>query len=372
MRIAFVSTILDYPLGGADTLWTHAAGAAARRGDRLLVAVSSTVAQHAAVRALNAETFLRAHPVVPVSLADRVVGKLRRLIRPLDPVAGALERFHPDLVVFSLGGTYDLVTAPGWCEWLASFGIPFRLIANYQDENPALDPDQLERARRFFPRADRVYFVSSRNLEVTRRHLALPLANAVVVQNPLRWIPADVSPWPGEEVLSLAAVARLEPVKGVRRLLTAAARQLGAAPGWRLQIYGRGPEEAELRRLAADSGIGSAVVFRGYVRELGAIWAENHMLVSPSVEDGVPMTIPEAMLCARPVLATPVGGAPDWIRNDSNGILCSAASEEALARALGGAWESRARWRAMGEQASRDASARYRPEDYLRLVQGAG
>jgi glycosyltransferase involved in cell wall biosynthesis len=114
------------------------------------------------------------------------------------------------------------------------------------------------------------------------------------------------------------------------------------------------------------------VVFRGYVRELGAIWAENHMLVSPSVEDGVPMTIPEAMLCARPVLATPVGGAPDWIRNDSNGILCSAASEEALARALGGAWESRARWRAMGEQASRDASARYRPEDYLRLVQGAG
>lgn len=372
MRIALVSTILDYPLGGADTLWTHAAGAAAGRGDKLMVAVSAAVAGHDTVRALNAEVFVRSHQAVPVSLANRVVGKLRRLLWPNGPLAGALERFRPDLIIFSLGGTYDLAAVPGWCEWLARFGVPFRFVANFQDEHPKLGRDQLERARRLFPRAERIYFVSSRNLEVTRGHLALPLSNAAVVQNPLRWRPKDLAPWPAEQVFSIAAVARLEPVKGVRQLLLAAAKGLDALPGWRLQIYGRGPEEEQLRQLALASGLESSVVFRGYVRDLRAIWEENHILVSPSVEDGVPMTIPEAMLCARPVLATPVGGAMDWISSGSNGFLCSATSADALAQSLGAAWELRSRWRGMGEQASRDALARYRPDDYLRLVQPKG
>lgn len=45
MRVAFISTILNHPWGGADTLWTNAAEAAQRRGNELLISVSPAVAQ---------------------------------------------------------------------------------------------------------------------------------------------------------------------------------------------------------------------------------------------------------------------------------------------------------------------------------------
>jgi glycosyltransferase involved in cell wall biosynthesis len=92
------------------------------------------------------------------------------------------------------------------------------------------------------------------------------------------------------------------------------------------------------------------------------------MLISPAVDEGVPMTIPEAMLCGRPALATSVGGAPDWITAESNGFLCPSASVDLLTAALSHAWALRAKWREMGERAAKDATERYRPMDFRQLV----
>jgi glycosyltransferase involved in cell wall biosynthesis len=369
MRIAFVSTILDYPFGGADTLWSHAAKAAGARGDTLLVAVSESVAKSEAVASLKAQVEIRRHSVVPRRIQDRVAGKIRRMLGPKDPLMSAIARFRPDLIIFSLGGTYDLALKPGWSEWLAKASIPFRLIANCQDEKPVISADGIERARDVFSRCERAYFVSTRNLEVTRRQLDRDLAKAAVIQNPLRWRANDVAPWPDEATVSMAAVARLEPVKGVDRLIRAAADVMKATPGWRLRVYGRGPDEAALRALAAELGVGSQVEFPGYVGSLRDIWSRDQMLVSSAVEDGVPMTIPEAMLCARPVLATAVGGARDWITDNVSGFICPSPSVADLGASLERAWAARARWRQMGAEASTQAASRYNPVDYLRLIE---
>lgn len=369
MKIAFISTILGYPWGGADTLWTRAAEAARDRGDALFLSVSPTVAAHpriAALAARGAVVFARTPPPVLLPLGARLARKLG-LARPPDAgLIAALQSFRPDLVIFSLGGTYDLVLHPTLIAWLRASGTRYRIIANWQEEHPQLDDANLAFIRNAFPAAENLNFVSTRNLTITRRHLGLPLTNARVIQNPLRWQPADVSPWPADPMLRLATVSRLDEGKGIQLLLQALTDCGSSLPDWQLNICGQGPYESELRSVAGS--LGARVNFRGYVKDLRAIWADNHLMVSPALEDGVPMTIPEAMLCQRPVLATCVGGAEDWLEHGRTGFLCPTRDAGALAATLREAFASRERWAAMGRAAAESAAARYRPDDYLNLL----
>jgi len=370
MRIAFVSTIFAFPWGGADTLWTRAAEAAQARGDTLLLAVTGAVASHPRVRRLrNGGALLCERPIPPAwpSRAQRLARRLGRLLRRPDPLADALRRFAPDLVVFSAGGTYDLLLETPACTWLREAGVRYRLVANWQAEHPVLaESDRLEAARRL-EGADALFFVSSRNLAVTRRHLLAALPQARVVHNPLRWTPEDAAPWPRTGAWSLATVSRLDLSKGVHLLLQAAAEALGGDADWRLDIFGQGPAEGYWRAAAGHLGLERRVRFRGYVPRLADIWAENRLMVSPAIDDGVPMTIPEAMLCARPVLATAVGGAEDWL-GGGGGFLCPAPTVPLLAASLRRAWEARGEWEALGRAAAERARALYRPDDYLHLI----
>jgi glycosyltransferase involved in cell wall biosynthesis len=371
MRIAIVSTILGYPWGGADTLWTCAAQAAIARGDKLLLSISSVVAADPRVQALidaGAQTAIRS----PVSARPSVLARLRRKLGLGTSIEAALldaiRRFRPDLVIFSQGGTYDLIMHPRLTKWLCARGIRYRVIANWQQERPQLEQIQVRAIGDALSAADAICFVSTRNLTVTRRHLGLPLTNAQVIQNPLRWETSDVTPWPDTPFAQLATVSRLEEGKGIHLLLQAL---LIAAPDlapWRLNIYGNGPQEALLRELAEQPGLRGHVQFCGYVKSLRDIWANNQLMISPALEDGVPMTIPEAMLCQRPVLATCVGGAEDWLSDGETGFLCANPEVHALASSLRSAFAVRDRWSKMGIEAAAAAADRYRDKDHLLLI----
>lgn len=371
MRIAFVSTILSYPWGGADTLWTHAAEAAQRRGDELFLSVSPVVAANPRVAALvsaGARLHERVPASVPHTLGARIAGKIRRALgRAGDGLVDELAAFRPDLVIISLGGTYDLILHPDWVDWFSANRTRVRLIANWQAENPSLAEADWRAAKRALTLAEQVCFVSTRNLAVTRRHLLEPLPHARVIQNPLRWQPADVTPWPATMPLQLATVSRLDEGKGIQLLLHALAA-LHDVPAWKLNIFGQGPAEARLRAIAAHLGLADRVTFRGYVGSLREIWAENHLLVSPSLDDGVPMTIPEAMLSQRPVLATAVGGAEDWLRDGETGFLCPAPTVPLLTATLARALAAHSGWLGIGRAAATSAAACYRPDDYLSLL----
>jgi len=371
MKVAFISTILHYPWGGADTLWTRAAEAAAARRDELFLAISPLTVESPRVRALvasGATLHLRQALSTRLSFGDRLLRKFGRPAHSESALVTALARFQPDLVVFSQGGTYDLLQHPVLVAWLVANKIPYRLIANWQAEHPVLNADDLTRIRGALAGADLLAFVSTRNLAITRRHLLAPLPRAVVVHNPLRWAPADVSPWPDAAEARLASVSRLDAGKGIHLLLHALAESAATLPPWRLHIFGTGPQEAELRDLIAYLSLGDRVALRGHVGSLREIWADNHLLCAPALDDGVPMTIPEALLCERPVLSTCVGGAEDWIESGRTGYLCPFAMVPLLAATLHSALNERERWPAYGAAARPAALALYRPDDYLGLI----
>lgn len=374
MRIAFVSTILSYPWGGADAPWTSAAEVAIARGDRLMLAISENTSLHPRIGALverGASLVVRAAPAGPLSLWRRAWRKRPwALDRPHHLVA-RIRAFAPELLIFSCGGTYDPILEPALTDWLRSSGTPYRIIANFQNEHPALDEPDRVRARDILNSADRVFFVSPRNLEITRLHLLSPLPNAecihgCMVHNPLPSTP-DL-PWAEPEPWSFACIARLEPVKGVDLLFPALAAGLGSISGWRVNVYGRGPQRDYLEACARFCGISDRVSFCGFVPNLDEIWKQNHILVSPAVDEGVPMTIPEAMLRSRAVLATRVGGATEWIEPGRTGFLCDAPTVGLLSESLREAWNARLRWREMGQAAAVRARALYRPNDFERIV----
>jgi glycosyltransferase involved in cell wall biosynthesis len=158
----------------------------------------------------------------------------------------------------------------------------------------------------------------------------------------------------------------LIPRKGVHHLLKAFAQL--AQPRARLHLVG-GAENAtyaeELRRQAAELGIGDRVTFAGDVSqaELACYFAGARAMVLPSLSEGLGRVVVEAMLLGTPVIGSRVGGIPDLIVDGENGYLVEAANESELTAALRRLYDDDVA--AMGERARAFAEAFYSPQKYV-------
>jgi glycosyltransferase involved in cell wall biosynthesis len=128
-------------------------------------------------------------------------------------------------------------------------------------------------------------------------------------------------------------VGRLEPVKGVRYLISAMKRVHDTIPDARLIIIGEGTERAMLEALSARLGLQTCVQFGGEVphEKVLSFMQQADVFVLPSLSEGFPMVIVEALACGLPVVASRVGGVPEIITNETNGYLVEAKDEGALA-----------------------------------------
>jgi glycosyltransferase involved in cell wall biosynthesis len=104
-----------------------------------------------------------------------------------------------------------------------------------------------------------------------------------------------------------------------------------------------------LERLAASFGLSKRVTFAGYVDSIEDIWASNHVLVMPSRCEGLPLAMVEAMLCARPVLTTDVGGHSEIMIDGVTGFMAESPTVASVARGLERVWENRANLEDMGK-----------------------
>jgi glycosyltransferase involved in cell wall biosynthesis len=121
---------------------------------------------------------------------------------------------------------------------------------------------------------------------------------------------------------------------------------------WSLTFYGEGPQKEGLARLAHRLGLESRVTFAGFLSPVEKIWAENHVLAMPSRAEGLPLTIVEAMLCGRPVLATDVAGHAEIIEDGITGFLADAPTPSSLIETLEILWARRMELRLIGMRAA--------------------
>jgi len=101
-----------------------------------------------------------------------------------------------------------------------------------------------------------------------------------------------------------------------------------------LAIAGRGPLLSLLKRKARDLGIGDHVIFLGYRSDISSILAQIDVLALPSLSEGLPLSVLEAMAAGKAVVATPVGGIKELIKPGETGLLVAPRSPGALADAI--------------------------------------
>ncbi len=101
----------------------------------------------------------------------------------------------------------------------------------------------------------------------------------------------------------------------------------------RLAVIGDGPERSRLEKLSADLGIGDAVAFLGYRRDLPEIVAASDIGVLSSDNEGTPVALIEFAAGARPVAATAVGGVSEVVAEGA-GLLVPPGDYVALATAI--------------------------------------
>ena len=118
-------------------------------------------------------------------------------------------------------------------------------------------------------------------------------------------------------------IGRLAPRKGVHYLLQAMPNVIKYFPKARLVVVGAGPLEHHLKDLSRRLDLQNSVMFLGYVSDerIRRLLASADVVVVPSIFEGSPLVLLEAMAAGKPIVASAVQGIPEVVKPDFSGLL---------------------------------------------------
>jgi len=132
----------------------------------------------------------------------------------------------------------------------------------------------------------------------------------------------------------IGTVTRLHESKGNIYLVEAARQVLDQRPRARFVLIGEGPLRAELEARAAALGLGGRFRFAGFVRDVPAALAAFDVAAFPSLWEGTPLTVFEALAAGRPIVATDADGLAEVLQDGRNAAIVPRRDATALATAL--------------------------------------
>jgi len=181
----------------------------------------------------------------------------------------------------------------------------------------------------------------------------------------------DLTPFLSEENIKfepfILFVGYLQKVKGVKYLIEAFSKIAGDFPNFKLVIVGNGPDAEELKELSSDLGIENRVVFKGKLslNDTQAVMRNCYCLVLPSLSEGLPRVIMEAMASRKPVIASNVGGIPELIKDEITGFIFNPANPDDLAEKLKRLLSNSELAIKMGKDGGKIAVAKFSNANYL-------
>lgn len=184
----------------------------------------------------------------------------------------------------------------------------------------------------------------------------LPRAKVVVIPNGV-----EIAPFVKAERLDLTAlglpasarviiaVGRLDPQKGLVHLLEAFPTLVARHDDVHLLLVGDGPERARLTRIVAEQGLTHRVHFAGWRPDVPRLLKSAYCLALPSLWEGMPNVVLEAMAASLPVVATSVEGVDELVVPNQTGLIVPPESSVDLSAALELLLSDSDRARAMGQ-----------------------
>jgi glycosyltransferase involved in cell wall biosynthesis len=287
-------------------------------------------------------------PAIVEKIAAGRPGVRIRHIRPVKnkwDVAGivahlrAIRDLRPDLL--QTNGN------PWSCQYALSAGLVtpgVMTLAVYHAVHSPVRRSQLWLNRLNMKRLDARVAVSREAAEHVELMVGLPDGSVQVIHNGVPEARVEPVHRPVNGPIA-GSVGRLSFEKGYDVLL----RALPALPGVTGVLLSDGPDRERLAQLADELGVATRVIMPGWVPDSRQWLPTFDVFVQPSRLDSFPLSIIEAMLASRPVVATDVGGVSELVADGETGLLVPPDDPEALAEALGSLLGDPARRERMGE-----------------------
>ena len=192
--------------------------------------------------------------------------------------------------------------------------------------------------------ADRVISVSDSARQQQIQAGALPPEHIITLYNGINLVPfvPEGHPHPKkiraqfgipEDGFLMISVAVLRKPKGIQYMLDAMPQIVGAQPNAYYLIVGDGENMTALQEQRQALGLENHVRFAGFRSDIAALLAASDLFVHPTLDDALPTVLIEAMGAEKPLVASAVGGVPELLEDQVNGILVPPTDVNALAAA---------------------------------------
>jgi len=159
----------------------------------------------------------------------------------------------------------------------------------------------------------------------------------------------------------IVTIGRLRVEKGHRFFLKSMVKVREKIPAIKALIVGKGKEEEKLKRYSQKLGLDDHVIFTGEREDISEIIQIVDVFVLPSLWEGMPNVLLEAMAAGKPVVATKVGGIPELVVHEETGILVHPEDSSALANAILDLLQDKLKAKKMGE------AGRVRVEEHFNI-----
>ncbi|MBE9191027.1 glycosyltransferase family 4 protein [Gloeocapsopsis crepidinum LEGE 06123] len=264
------------------------------------------------------------------AIASRRPQAARVVVTPNHPWSfaahyAALYRLRPDIVHLNLCTPWQGATG-----LFAALLLPNTRVVRV-DQLPlrTTDPTTLLRTRMLSLRVDAHVAVGQASARQIEDFYALGRNTVISIPNGVPDIVPPQPPQPKHEIV-VGSVGRLDAMKAHDVLL----RALAKVEKVQVVILGEGGQRQVLEQLAQKLGISDRLSMPGWVDNPRSYLANFDMFVLPSRSEGFPLAIVEAMLAARPVIATRVGSVSEAVIDGETGILIDQDDVDELASAI--------------------------------------
>jgi glycosyltransferase involved in cell wall biosynthesis len=286
-----------------------------------------------------------------------------RIDRPISPpCARSLEQaFRRHRITLAHSHEFSMAVYGAWASWRA--GIP-HVITMHGGRYYAKRLRRRLALRAAIALSGQTVAVSAPLARDLSRDLLVPTSRILSIPNGVPHVRPDRVTLReelhlGPDDLLLVSVGNLYPVKGHQHLIDALALLADRYPTLHLAIGGRGELADALSSRARDYGLANRVHLLGLRSDVAAVLAAADVFVLPSLSEGLPLALLEAMFAGRPIVASDVGEVAVALARGEAGVLVEPGNAVALSAALHAVLSDPHRARELGECAARRAVAEY-------------
>jgi len=336
--------------GGAEDHLRVLAAEFHKRGNQVRVLLPEAAGTRRLVAQMREQGVATAPLPLMAMNPDAVLQTWKAVVFNVFRLVFCFRRQRPDLIHFVVSWP----TRDNWCGMIAALvlGIPY--VVDFQLVPPVVRCPPSERGllkhlgailNYVYSRADSLICVSQGNQRRLAELFGIAAARIQIIYNgidtnafeqadrqQLCRLRKELALTP--ERIVLTTVARLNIQKGHRYLIDAAKQLAAANPRVVFLLVGDGELRVELERAVKESGLSDKFIFAGYRRDVAELLALTDIFVLPTLFEGLPHSVLEAMAAGCCVVASRVDGVAEVVEDGETGILVEAANVEQLVAAL--------------------------------------